>query len=62
MVTTAFCTQRACGSIRQARGKHSYRSVKDPQTALRRRMREIAQIRIRYGYLRIHVLLRREDW
>jgi putative transposase len=26
------------------------------------RMREIAAVRVRYGYQRIHVLLRREGW
>ncbi len=41
---------------------HRYRSVKDPQTALRQRMREIAQTRVRYGYRRVHVLLKREGW
>jgi putative transposase len=34
----------------------------DPKLALRARMREIAQTRVRYGYRRIHVLLRREGW
>ena len=57
-----LCTQRACGLVRQARSTHYYRSVKDPQTALRQRMREIAHTRLRYGYRRIHVLLRREGW
>lgn len=57
-----LCTQRACRLVKQARSTHYYRSVKDPQTALRQRMREIAQTRIRYGYRRIHVLLRREGW
>src|SRR5206468_9995475 len=32
------------------------------QTALRRRIREIAHVRPRFGYLRIWVLLRREGW
>jgi putative transposase len=27
-----------------------------------KRIREIAETRIRYGYRRIHVLLRREGW
>jgi len=39
-----------------------YRSQADPQTALRQRVRELAQTRVRYGYRRIHVLLRREGW
>ena len=29
---------------------------------IRRRIEEIASVRIRYGYRRIHVLLRREGW
>ncbi len=40
--------QRACRLVRQARSKHYYRSVNDPQTALRHRMREIAQTRVRW--------------
>ena len=55
-------TQRACRLMGQARSTHYYRSVKDPQTALRQRMREIAQARVRYGYRRVHVLLKREGW
>jgi putative transposase len=39
-----------------------YRSCKDKQIALRMRIREIAAVRVRYGYPRIHVLLRREGW
>jgi putative transposase len=30
--------QRACRLVRQARSTHYYRSIKDPQTALRQRM------------------------
>jgi len=37
-----------------------YRHVKDEQTALRMKIRDYAAARVRYGYLRIHVLLRRE--
>ena len=55
-------TQRACGLVKQARSTYYYRSVKDPQTALRHRMREMAQLRVRYGYRRLHVLLKREGW
>ena len=39
-----------------------YRPRKDKQEALRKRIREIANTRIRYGYQRIYVLLRREGW
>jgi len=37
-------------------------SVKTDVPALRARINEIAATRVRYGYPRIHVLLRREGW
>jgi putative transposase len=40
----------------------NYRSVKVDDPVLRTRIKEIAQTRIRYGYRRIVVLLRREGW
>ena len=39
-----------------------YRSHKDPQEALRRRLRELAASRVRYGYRRLAVMLQREGW
>ena len=44
------------------RGTFRYHSYKDPRTALRMRLREIAQTRVRYGYRKIRVLLNRESW
>jgi len=58
----AVSLRRACRLIKHTRSTHYYQSVKDPQHALRRRMRDIAHTRVRYGYRRIHVLLRREGW
>jgi putative transposase len=54
--------RRACRLVRLHRSAFNYRSVKDPQLELRLRMRELAQSRVRYGYRRIHVLLRREGF
>ena len=54
--------RRACRLVQQHRSNEYYRSVKDPRNDLRARMKEIAQVRVRYGYRRIHVLLRREGW
>lgn len=53
---------RACKLIKQPRSGQYYQSVKDPKLALRRRMRELAQIRVKFGYRRLHPLLKREGW
>jgi putative transposase len=37
-------------------------SRRDPQTALRMRLRDLAASRVRYGYRRLTVLLNREGW
>jgi putative transposase len=58
----ATSRRRACRLVRFHRSVSYYRSVRDPKIALRSRMREIAQTRVRFGYRRIHVLLRREGW
>jgi len=39
-----------------------YQSQARDQTVLRLRIRDIANARVRYGYRRVHVLLRREGW
>lgn len=39
-----------------------YRGHRDPQDALRVRLRDLAASRVRYGYRRLYVLLRREGW
>ena len=39
-----------------------YRSARDRQDALRQRLRELAAVRVRFGYRRLTVLLRREGW
>jgi len=52
----------ACGACGFARASQRYRSVADPQAELRLRLKELAAVRVRYGYRRLHVLLRREGW
>lgn len=52
--------RRACQASGWARSSHRYVSRRPPQEALRRRIRELAHCRVRYGYRRIHILLKRE--
>jgi putative transposase len=54
--------RRACRVIRICHTVYRYRSIRDGQVALRMRINEIAAVRVRYGYKRIHILLRREGW
>jgi putative transposase len=44
------------------RTRYRYRSRAQDQGPLRQRIREIAAVRVRYGYRRVHTLLRREGW
>ena len=54
--------KRACQVIQICRTAYRYRSTRDEQVPLRLRIDEIAKVMVRYGYKRIHVLLRREGW
>jgi putative transposase len=54
--------RRACQVIAAHRRTMRYRSRKPDQSPLRQRIKELAAVRVRYGYRRIHVLLRREGW
>ena len=58
----ALTMRRACRLLKQPRSVQYYSSIKDPRDDLRSRMRELAQARVRYGYRRLHVLLRRDGW
>lgn len=50
------------GTLRVSRTSFHYRSVAPDDSALRLRIREITETRVHYGYRRVHVILRREDW
>ncbi len=54
--------RRACRVIPLARSSRRYRSQAADQRPLRLRLRELAYSRVRYGYRRLHILLRREGW
>jgi putative transposase len=54
--------RRACLALPVDRSTYHYRSKRSGQAVLMKRIKEIAETRVRYGYRRIHVLLRREGW
>jgi putative transposase len=54
--------RRACRTLPVERSTYHYRSRRAGQAQLSERIKEIAASRVRYGYRRIHVLLRREGW
>jgi len=52
--------RRACGAFPINRSTQRYQSRRLDQAGLKMRIKELAATRVRYGYRRIHVLLRRE--
>src|ERR1700758_753515 len=52
--------RRACSTLGADRTSIRYRSIRPDDAAVRARLRELAAIRRRFGYRRLHVLLRRE--
>jgi len=53
---------RACGLVGISRSLYGYRSRRPAPEGLVARIRELAEQKRRYGYRRIHVLLRREGF
>ena len=54
--------RRGCAALGVDRSTTRYRSTKADQVPLRLRIRDLAQTRVRHGYFRIYILLRREGW
>ena len=54
--------RRACDVLKAERSSYHYKSRRGDQANLKKRIKEIAEVRVRYGYRRIHVLLVREGW
>jgi putative transposase len=53
---------RSCAALGVGRSGVRYRSIKPDQAPLRMRICDLAKSRVRYGYYRIYILLRREGW
>ncbi len=60
MAKHGMSERRACKAIGSCRMTIRYRSARPNDLALRKRMTELAQERRRFGYRRLHVLLKRE--
>ncbi len=58
----AVSIRAACGAIGFYRLTFHYKSRRADQAAVERRIKEICETRVRYGYRRVHVLLDREGW
>lgn len=54
--------RRGCRLLKIHRSTYRRQPKKDEQAALRMRLKELAAVRVRYGYRRLHILLRREGW
>lgn len=54
--------RRACDVFPTHRATIRYKSRRPDQASLEMRIKDLAATRVRYGYRRIHVLLRREGW
>ena len=54
--------RKACAVLRIGRSLYTYKSRRCDQAGLKKRINEITETRVRYGYRRVHVLLRREGW
>ena len=62
IVTHQFGVTRSCGLIGISRSLYRYESKRPDDAPLKERLTELAGQKRRYGYRRLHVLLRREGW
>ena len=62
MAAFGVSIRRACRVLRFNLSTYFYHHRRPDQAALVLRLKELAAARVRYGYLRLHVLLRREGW
>ncbi len=54
--------RRACRVLEFDTSSYHYKSRRRDQAGIEARIREICATRVRYGYRRVHVLLKREGW
>ena len=54
--------RRACGLVELQCSSYYYKHRRGNDAALRLRLKELASVRVRFGYQRLHILLKREGW
>ena len=54
--------RRACRVLEFDTSTYHYKARRRDQAGIEARIRDICETRVRYGYRRVHVLLRREGW
>ncbi|MBF2714374.1 IS3 family transposase [Agrobacterium vitis] len=54
--------RRACSVLKIDRSLYVYKSKRGDQAELKLKIKDICQTRVRYGYRRVHVLIRRDGW
>ena len=62
LVDWGISIRRACKVLRFDASTYHYKSRRTGQAPLERRIKEICETRVRYGYRRVHVHLRRDGW
>jgi putative transposase len=58
----AVSIRTPCGAIGFDRSTYPYKSRRTDQAAIEKRIKEICETRVHYGYRRVYVLLDREGW
>jgi putative transposase len=58
----AVSIRRACRVFLFDTSTYHYKSRRPEQAPLEQRIKEICQTRVRYGYRRVHIVLRPEGW
>jgi len=62
LVDWGVSIRRACKALKFDTSTYHYKSRRTGQAGLELRIKEICETRVRYGYRRVHVLLRRAGW
>lgn len=58
----AVSIRKACGAMKFDCSTFQYKSRRTDQASVAKRIKEVCETRVRYGYRRVHVLLDREGW